>query len=201
MKKELKLIDKLCIYGDFYTVLSEECYGCDNFRYICGGPEDGRCPAGIFDFDKYVAYAHKLLEEKVEYNGFLFARLLGETKENLINHSKEIESKMSEEDKLDPESTHNEIVSDIKKALEYSDEKIECLKKELCLDLTISDLEPIINNTFPCYIEEVTTEDCKDLVDSDTGNYNCVNENYDTQGFWKNETPIEDLVDEDEIPF
>lgn len=200
MKKELKLIDKLCIYGDFYAVLSNECYGCDNFGYICGGPEDGRCPAGIFDFDKYVAYAHKLLEEKVEYNGFLFARLLGETKENLINHSKEIESRMSEEDKLDPESTHNEIVLDIKKALEYSDEKIEYLKKEFGLNLGLSELDTIIYEVIPHSKEEETIDESYEgLIESDTNEDNCLND--ESQCFWKNGASIEDLVDEDEIPF
>lgn len=200
MKKELKLIDKLCIYGDFYAVLSNECYGCDNFGYICGGPEDGRCPACIFSFDKYVAYAHKLLEEKLEYNDFLFARLLGETKENLINHSKEIESRMSEEDKLDPKSTHNKIVLDIKKALEYPDEKIECLKKEFGLNLCLSELDTIIYEAIPHSKEEETIDESyEDSIESDTNEDNCLND--ESQCFWINGANLEDLVDEDEIPF
>ena len=146
--KGLKLRDKLCIYGDYYSVLSKECYGCHNYGYICCGPEEGKCPGGIFEYDKYVAYAEYVLgQEEISYNEYLFARLLGETVEELITHLNSIQFRLIEANTTERKSTYERMISDIEKALGVSEEEIESLKREYGLNLNLDELEPIIDKT------------------------------------------------------
>lgn len=201
MKQEkLKLIDKLCIYGDFYTILSSKCYGCYNFNYICGGPEEGICYGGEFEFDKYSAYAHKILDEKLDQNPFLFARLTGETTENLLKALEEFKSNIEESEKLNKDSFKNMAILDIEKTLSYSDEEIVNMQKEYFFDLDLDELDLILYEMYP---------KAKDIESKD----NCENSNESQQDVCPNNTEDENQnkatnnalefknLSDDEIPF
>ena len=170
MKTELKLKDKLCIYGDYYSVLSNECYGCYHFNHICDGPEKGFCPAGIFKYDKYQAYAEYVLSEKLAYNEYLFARLIGETVDNLSTHLDKIKNKLSNTKDKERICAYNRMIIDLEKALEISDAEIERLKKESNIDLNLSELDSIIDEVITSVEEEtvyVVKEDVVEKCDSD----------------------------------
>lgn len=200
MKQEkLKLIDKLCIYGDFYTILSSKCYGCYNFNYICGGPEEGVCYGGEFEFDKYSAYAHKILKEQLDQNPFLFARLTGETPENLLKALEEFKSDMTESEKLNKDSFKNMAIIDIEKTLSYSDEEIANMKKEYLLDLDLDELDLMLHEMYPKAKDIESKENCEDFNESQQDVYTNNTED-ENQNSTNNALEFMNLSD-DEIPF
>lgn len=170
MKTELKLKDKLCIYGDYYSVLSNECYGCHHFNYICGGPEKGFCPAGTFEYDKYQAYAEYILSEKLDYNEYIFARLIGETADNLSAHLDKIKNKLSNTKDKERICAYSRMIVDLEKALEMSEADIERLKEESNIDLSLADLDSIIDEITSAMDEDevyVVEENEVEKCDSD----------------------------------
>ena len=180
---KITLIDKLCIYGNHYFVLSDECFGCYHFNYLCAGPCDGECPAGCFNFDKYQLYAEYLIYEKLDNNTYLFARLFGaDLKEDLEKLKNDVLTKTEEKVILE----YNKMISAMEKALSISDLEIERLKKEVHVDIPIEELEDVIDNFVKEFHVNLDDENNYINVESEIENINCNN-------------TIED--DYDDIPF
>lgn len=168
MKKTLSLEDKICIYGNHFFLLSDSCYGCYHFNYVCGGPECGSCPAGEFAFDKYQAYAEYVLYEHLEGKNYLLGRLFGINLEKHLDKLRQSLSRQTEERHI---LAYKEMIGDVEKALEVSDDEIDKLKKEFHIESDLEELDLIIENLMKSGIiktqpEDFTESESEDFTES-----------------------------------
>lgn len=105
--------DDIIFYGDDFTPLSSDCYGCSNYGYICeGSVYMQECGAGIVE--DMIPSIKALLVIK-EHNLFVLARVLGN----------DIQSVIELDELLTPE-----LQGQYDKALAYSEEEIAKIQKQ-----------------------------------------------------------------------
>lgn len=115
MRKEKAII----FYGDNYTPLSNECYGCHNYGYLClGSVHETECRAGIVENEKPSFIASLILRHC--NNQFILARCFGYDIKSLVNPD-DLKSK--------------ELKEKYKEALNTSEEVIQNYRNMFSLDL------------------------------------------------------------------
>ncbi|MEX3623602.1 hypothetical protein [Viridibacillus arvi] len=110
----------IIFYGENWTPLSNDCYGCYNYGTLCGGSvySGGECPAGILEDEQPSLVASLLL--KYVNNRFILARAFGYDIENVVDIN----------DLKEPD-----LLEEYQKAIETTIEKIEDYRKMYSIEL------------------------------------------------------------------
>ena len=137
-----ELLNNLCVYGNHYYLLPAQCYGCYEFRYLCGGEgEFGICPKGEFKND-YACFVDiirgkEVYEElqkrniNVVINRYVFALMLDlDEKEKLISYKKDFENKKEDKE-------YQRMAKDIDYAISLPEKDILKIREIFHFDDTI----------------------------------------------------------------